>query len=107
MIIPVTINGFSISGMVDLSRQIESMSRANAGIRITGALITQWHKADVVLEGEAALRGMDIPVFETVIRQTDKVAESTIDRKPVWRYSPGSAAAQDYRKFVRELLGEV
>lgn len=107
VIIPVTIDGFSIAGMVDMSKQIASMSRANAGIRIAGALITQWHKADVVLEGETALRSMDVPVFETVIRRTDKVAESTIDRKPIWRYSPGSAAAQDYRKFARELLGEV
>lgn len=107
VIIPVTIDGFSISGMVDMSKQIESMSRANAGIRVAGALITQWHRADVVLQGERMLRRMDIPVFETVIRRTDKVAESTIEQKPIWPYSPGSAAAQDYRRFARELLGEV
>jgi len=107
VIIPVVIDGFSISGMVDMSTQITSMSRANAGIRIAGALITQWHNADVVLQGECMLRRMDVPVFDTVIRRTDKVAESTIDGKPIWRYSPGSAASQDYRKFVREFLGEV
>lgn len=107
VIIPVTIDGFSMAGVVDMSRQIASMRGANAVIRITGALITQWHNTDVVLQGEALLRSLDVPVFETVIRRTDKVPESTIDRTPIWRYSPGSAAAQDYRKLARELLGEV
>lgn len=36
---------------------------------------------------------------------TDKVPESTFDRQPIVCYSPGSAAAQDYRRWVREYIG--
>ena len=34
-----------------------------------------------------------------------KVPESTFDRQPIVQYSPGSAASQDYRKWVAEYIG--
>ena len=82
------------------------MRKANADIRITGVLINQWHNADVVHQGEKLVRSLGVSVFGTVIRRTDKVPESTFDRTPIVRYSPRSAASQDYRNWVAEYLGE-
>lgn len=48
---------------------------------------------------------MGVPVFQQTIRRTDKVPESTFDRQPIVQYSPGSAASQDYRKWVAEYIG--
>jgi len=106
VVIPMLVDGFSMAGMVDMSAQVGSMRDANAKIRIAGVLVTQWHRTDSVIQGERLLRSLQIPVFKTVIRRTDKIPESTFDRSPIRDYSPGSAASQDYRAWVRELVGE-
>lgn len=105
VVIPMLVDGFSFAGMLDMREQLASLQ--TAGPRIAGVLVTQWHNSEVVRQGAELVRQMDVPVFSTAIRRTDKVPESTFDRQPIVRYSPGSAAAQDYRRWVREYLGEV
>lgn len=107
VVIPMMVDGFGFSGMADLSAQVASLRRTQHKLRIAGILVTQWHNSPVVTQGEALLRSMRVPVFDTVIRRTDKVVESTLDRTPVTQYSRHSAAARDYRSWVREYLGEV
>lgn len=105
VVIPMLVDGFSFTGTQDMAAQIASMRAANGSIRVTGILITQWHRSPVVEQGETLLRSMRMPVFRQTIRRTDKVPESTFDRSPLREYSPGSAAAVDYRRWVDELLG--
>lgn len=107
VVIPMLVDGFSFSGVQDMARQIDSLRRANLDIKIAGVLITQWRNTEVVRQGEQLLRSMRVPVFRQSIRRTDKVPESTFDRRSVLQYSPGSAASRDYRKWVAEYLGEV
>lgn len=107
VVIPATLDGFAVDGMVAITQQIRQLHRARHSVRIRGVLLTQCRNTEVVTEGEKLLRDMDVPVFRTKIRRTEKVPESTFDRSPIVEYSPGSAAAQDYRAWVRELLGEV
>ena len=110
VVVPMLLDGFSFTGMLDIQTQLEGLrgSIQAAGNRadIAGVLLTQWHNSPVVREGERLVRDMGVPVFRTVIRRTDKVPESTFDRTPIVRYSPASAAARDYRAWVREYLGE-
>ena len=107
VVIPMTLDGFSFAGMQDMMVQINSLRRARVGVRIAGILITQWRNTDVVCQAECLLRSMRVPVYRHVIRRTDKVPESTLDRTPIAKYSPGSAASQDYRNWIRdEFLGE-
>lgn len=106
VVIPMLVDGFSFAGTQDMAQQISNLRRANQGVRIAGVLITQWHNSDVVRQGEQLLRSMGVPVFQQTIRRTDKVPESTFDRQPIVQYSPGSAASQDYRKWVAEYIGK-
>lgn len=106
VVIPMLVDGFSFLGMRDMRAQIANLQNARQSVRIAGVLVTQWRNADVVHQGEALLRSLKVPVFEQVIRRTDKVPESTFAREPVTRYSPTSAATLDYRAWVREYLGE-
>ena len=106
VVIPMLVDGFSFAGNQDMAQQISNLRRANQGVRIAGVLITQWHNSDVVRQGEQLLRSMGVPVFQQTIRRTDKVPESTFDRQPIVQYSPGSAASQDYRKWVAEYIGK-
>lgn len=107
VVIPMMVDGFGFSGMADLTAQVASLRRTQHKLRVAGILVTQWHNSPVVTQGEALLRSMRVPVFDSVIRRTDKVVESTLDRTPVTQYSRHSAAARDYRSWVREYLGEV
>lgn len=106
VVIPVTADAFSIDGVGAVLRQVRTIRRTRPGLTAT-ALLTQVHSADVVTEGEKLLRNMGVSVFETRIRRTDKVPESTMSLTPLAEYSAGSAATRDYRAWVRELLGEV
>lgn len=110
VVVPMLLDGFSFTGMLDIQAQLEGLRGAiqstGSRVDIAGVLLTQWHNSPVVLEGERLVRNMDMPVFRTVIRRTDKVPESTFDRTPIVRYSPTSAAARDYRAWVREYMGE-
>lgn len=104
VIIPTLMDGFSITGMADLLAQIRSIRAANQRIRIAGILVTQWHNSEVVKQGVQLLKAKGLPVYKQAIRRTDKVPESTFGSSPIVLYSPGSAASQDYRAWVRELV---
>lgn len=105
VIVPLTVDGFSIRGLDTIARQIRTMRRT--GVRRVRVLITQYHKCKVVHAGEELLRNSGFEVFRTVIRRSVKVSESTFAGKPLAEYAPGNAATNDYRAFVAELLEEV
>lgn len=105
IIIPVLPDAFSAEGMADLTAQIDGVRQFQPDVRIAGCLVNQWHNADVVTDAVKYLRTEGpIPVFDTVIRRTDKVLESTWAKQPVLMWSPNSSAAKDYRAWARELV---
>ena len=107
VVIPAGMDGFSFFGLQSMVRQLRALHRTGVPVHIAGVLLTQWRASDVVRQGEALLRQSTIPVFGQVIRRTEKVPESTFDRRPVTQYSRGSAASVDYRRWVQEYLGGV
>ena len=107
VIIPVEVDAFSVHGMVQVMKQIESVRKIQPRVRVAGVLITKWHNAPAVVQGEAALRDSAVPVFKTHIRRSDKVAESLFKAQTLEEYSRRSAAARDYRRFVAEYLNLV
>ena len=105
VIVPIKLDAFSVYGMAELIRQINAMRKVNSGLTLAGVLVTMWHNIDIVTQAERVLRSGSFPVFQTVIRRTDRVDESTFQRQPLVAYSPRSAACVDYRALVREYLG--
>lgn len=105
VIVPIKLDAFSVKGMAELVRQLRSMKRVNPGLTLAGVLITMWRNIDVVHQAEEVLRSSrDLKVFQTTIRRTDRVDESTFQRQPLHVYSPRSAASIDYQRFVEEYL---
>ena len=105
VIIPTKIDAWSISGVDEISRQVEGVRRQiKPDIRVAGILVTMYHNADVQQQGIDLLRKRRLPVYDTVIRRTDKVDEATFYGQAMQEYSPWSAAGRDYRDFTRELL---
>ena len=105
VIVPLTVDGFSIRGLDTMQSQIRTMRRS--GVRKVRVLLTQHHKCNVVRAGEQLLEQAGFARFQTVIRRSVKVPESTFKGQPLAEYTPGAMVTNDYRAFVRELLGEV
>lgn len=105
IIIPVLPDAYSAEGMDDLVEQIDNVREISPEVRVAGCLINQFHTADVVLDAVEYFReAAPVPVYETVIRRTDKVTESTWATGSVLIWSPQSSAARDYRAWVQELV---
>jgi len=106
VIIPIKIDKFAFDGLTELIEQIDTVRRElNPGLNLRGCLVTCYQRNDVNASGEAWLREhTQYPVFETHIRRTEKVDESTFAAVPIIEYSRRCGAAQDYLAFVREFL---
>ena len=104
VIIPVLSDACSATGVADLMEQIDSLRYIRPEIRVAGVLVNQWHRSPVVEDAAAYLREDGrVPVYDTVIRRTDKVPESSWARMAVQAWSPFCSAARDYRAWVAEL----
>lgn len=106
LIIPVNLSAFGLRGSRFLTRQVEAMNDY-ADLQITGLLPTMWRNSPVCTQSLGLLHDMGLPVFETVIRRTDKVDESTFYCQTVSDYSRFSSAGRDYRAFVAEFLDKI
>lgn len=103
VVIPIKLDAFSLRGMSNLMRQIANMRQINPRLKLGGLLPTMWYKSDNMIEAEATLRASKLPVYPH-IRRTNKVDDMTFAQQPVIISSPKSAAAKDYRAFVKALM---
>lgn len=107
VIIPVLSDACSATGVADIVDQIDSLRSVRLDLRVGGVLVNQWHRAPIVEDAVAYLReDSAVPVYDTVIRRTDKVVESSWSQVPVQVLSPFCSAARDYRAFAAELLAK-
>ena len=107
IIIPTGTDAYSVVGMAGLVDQIDNIRRVCPNVRVCGALVTKWHKADIVEDAVSILReSAPVPIFKTVIRRTDKVEESSWARQAAQQWSPFSSASRDYRAFAAELMAK-
>lgn len=108
VVIPVKLDAFGLRGCSFLADQIEALHDVNPHIDVAGVLVTMWHNSDVCRGGLEALQSrMSVNVFDTKIRRTDKVDESTFYGQSLLEYSKFSSAGRDYRLFVSELLAAI
>ena len=104
VVIPVKIDAFSVRGMAQLLAQIKSVQRIQPRVKVAGVLVTMWHNTPSVTQGETILRESGVPMFETVIRRSDKVDEAGMMGQTLNEYSARSSAGKDYRAWVAEYL---
>lgn len=108
VIVPVKVDKWALEGLEIITEQIREAKEFNPSIDLMGVLITMFNKNDVNSSGEEWVRQQnDYPVFETKIRRTEKVDESTFFEKPVIEYSVRCGATRDYKALVNEYLQKV
>ena len=105
VIIPIKLDQFALDGIELLTDQIHEIQTFNTGLRVAGCLVTMSARSNVNSAAEEYLRTQtSLPVFDTVIRKTVKVDESTFIGQPLQIYSAGCTAAKDYAALVEEYL---
>lgn len=105
ILIPIKIDRFTFDGMTELLEQIEEVKEFNPDLRVAGGFVTMFSRNGVNTQGMEYLRdNASIPIFDTFIRRTVKVDESTYSGLPLAIYSPKATAAKDYENLVNEYL---
>lgn len=105
IIIPVNLDCYALDGLEELVTQVDYIRQLNKKTKLSGILITDYEKSDTSEAAETWLRVKSgLPIFDTVIKHSAKVSESTFYKKTPISYSVRSGAAQGYKSFVREYL---
>lgn len=109
LIIPTQAEILSAQGLQELVKHYAKIKRAgNANLKIEGILITMDTERTIVSaqikEMIDSTFGGKLPVFDTRIPRTIKVAEAAMYGKTICEYLPENKAAIAYQNFVKELL---
>jgi len=107
VIVPMNIDIYGFWGLNQVTDLIQKARETNPALFFRGCLITKYVKNAKTEEYREGLKNNEnYPVFDTHIRKTDKMSESTFYREPISEYSRGSAAAVDYMRLAKEYLNQ-
>lgn len=105
VIIPVQLDMLSVSGMAELTRQVDTMRSVNPRLDVAGVLGTRYQRTAEEREIHRLLAlESGLPVFRTLIRTSPLVPKSVNRAENLLTFSPRCAASMDYRAFVQEYL---
>lgn len=96
VVIPIKLDAFSVTGMVNVMRQVENMQKINPRLRVAGVLPTMWYRSEQIAEAEAILKQSGLPVFGH-IRRNNRVDNVSFDRELA---NSKTGHMQDYKRFV-------
>lgn len=100
VVIPIKLDAFSVTGMVNVMRQVENMRKINPRLRVAGVLPTMWYKSEQIAEAEAILKKSGLPVFGH-IRRNNRVDNVSFDRE---LSNNKTGHMRDYRRFVSDYV---
>lgn len=107
VILPTRADAWSRAGVLEMVEQIRSLRRQTGARPRCLVLITMADRTLLSRQISEQLRECGLTVFDTQIRRSVAVGESSYARKPLMDYAPECNAARDYDALVREYLGEV
>lgn len=106
VVIPLRLDAYSMAGVANVVRQVDSMRQINPRLRVAGVLLTMYNRNQEAWAEELRGYGRILPVYEQVIRDSRLVSLSTFSGDPLAVFSPHCCAAIDYRRWVNEYLGK-
>jgi chromosome partitioning protein len=114
VLIPVFSEKSSAEACIEMVETIRTMALYNPAMKtkVAGILMTKYDgrsraskRHDVKYTNLAKKLG--IKLFDTRIRASARAAETVEAGQDIIRYAPESTTAQDYRTFVKELMGRI
>lgn len=107
VIIPLETKVLSLNGLITLINTVQLIKKSlNHALNITGIVACKYDKrTNLSNEVVAKIRnGFDKKVFNTIIRESTKLAECPISGLPIIQYAPNSHGAQDYLDLAEEII---
>lgn len=105
VIVPASIGGFEIKAINDMVEQLKTFRDFNTNIRMK-VLLTMKQKNKTTRQIEEWMRN-EYMCFETAIRKSVVVRNSTIEKLPLPAFSRNSAPTKEYREVCQELVNEL
>lgn len=112
VIIPMTADRYGFQGLYELNVSIKDAQELNPMLKIAGILLVRYNPRTVLarevhdtLKHEAT--AMNTVLFDTTIRECNKVKEAQTLQTPLFKYDKSCTASKDYETFVDELLKEI
>jgi len=110
VLIPVQMSGYAIKGLKEVLRTVHAArQRLNPELRILGIVPTfvnlRTNFSRDMLDGLREIP--NLRVFDSVIKLTVKLQETSLAGVPVTAYASSSEAAQAYRSLAAEVLAHV
>jgi chromosome partitioning protein len=107
VLVPVQMSGFAIKGLKEVLRTVAAArQRLNSDVRVLGILPTfvnpRTNFSRDMLEALHALP--NLPVFNSTVKSTVKLAETSLEGVPILRYASNSDAAKAYRALAGEII---
>ena len=107
VLIPVQADYLAAEDMTELIGTVQSIKRQiNPRLRVGGVFLTMANDTNFRKDVVAAVRencGKSLPVFQTVIPATVRLAEVSTADKSIFKHEPRGKAAEAYRNLVREV----
>ena len=108
VLIPVQADYLAAEGMTELVGTVQSIQRQiNPRLKIGGVFLTMANETtfrkDIVNSVKSNF-GHHLPVLDTVIPATVRLAEVSTADKSIFQYEPKGRAADAYRKLTKEVL---
>lgn len=108
VLVPVQADYLAAEGMAELTKTVQSIQQhINPKLKIGGVFLTMANKTNFRKEIVAAVKenfGKRLPVLQTVIPSTVRLAEISTADKSIFRHEPNGRAAAAYRSLVKEVL---
>lgn len=102
VMIPIKLDAFSLAGMTNVLRQVQSMRRINSKLRVAGIVPTMYYKSPVIEEAEEVLRRYGFKVLPHV-RRSPYADGLTFSGKAL--NHKGRGIEQDFRKVCNAYMG--
>ena len=108
VLIPVQADYLAAEGMTELVGTVQNVKRQiNPKLKIGGVFLTMANETNFRKDIVAAVKenfGKHLPVLDTVIPATVRLAEVSTANKSIFRHEPGGRAAEAYRSLTKEVL---
>lgn len=110
VIIPAQADIYSIQGIQRLAETLKPVKQyTNPSISVLGILLTRYNDRTVLSRTVADLarqiaESLNAKLFNSPIREATAIKEAQLSQKSIFDYAPSSKVAEDYTKFVDELL---
>lgn len=110
LIIPMVSEILSLVGVSQIKETIDSVRHFyNVNLNVLGILLTKYNQRinlarEVREMAEQIASQLDSSVFDTTIRSSVVVAEAPAHGESVLQYAPNSKPAQDYSRFIDEII---